>query len=384
MIGHQRCVPPEIAELNALINDADEKIEISLTVSGTKPTFGQLEFARRLLVLYGKGGKAFRFSPNHSDSGNRGYALEVAGDAPVSCAQFPRDMMFAGITAVPLDAGFASDKLANGSEIPNGYFGKASIKAKLSKYAEKLGKDPSAFVGVFTSEYRDGFTKKRRYWVVVQACNPEISQEFYEKIVEVEGTSTWDSVFASGHIVQKCIEDQRRHRAVIVFAAILACGLGPFHESKDPKVTASSVIDSKATISKTFNTIEKKRGGGFVYLSDMVSTKTISSSGTILCEPGKLGLVVLHGPWTFGEGAETVGFPVSTSSMQKGSQIGGDCSPCDVYFWASDAPKNPALSVLGARKRDDATWREIEKELGFNAKSGYTELTPLLVMLNSV
>lgn len=379
MIGRQRCVPQEVAELAELVEAADKKIDTSL---GPGPSRGEIEFARRILVLYGEHAKGFWFAPNHSCcEPARGYQLGVTGDAPMSCAQFPEDTMFNGMLAFPLDAGVASGKLATGQEIPDGYFNQEFIRDAMRKCADKLGTDPTSFLGVFESTYRRGYEKKKRYWIVVQACSEKVSQEFFECIVEVEGSRTWDEVFSKGKLASKYIAEQCKHRAILVAVLARAFKLGNIADGGGLDDTIKGILSAPETISTVFNTIEH-RDGVYMYLSDVASSMSIPSSGILIKEPGRLGVQILHGPIEVRPDAKFIGFPVSTSPMQKTTSAPG-CNPCNAFFWHSDHPSNPALSTAGATTREDPKWVDLESMLGYRSERGFTVLDPLQVMLHS-
>jgi len=422
MFAIKRMPSTRQAELDELIETAQGKIGLGLVHSRdrTELSSAELRFATTAMLMYANAAIRFAFGPNHACCGEfdvpRGFQFNVSLDAPLYATPFPERSMYNGVMAFPLDKGTWCHLTSKRKPIPPGYFSIAavrqSIQSRLSE-AEHLGDDDTNYAGIFSTTVREGFENRVQYWAVVQCHSTAVSEQFYNYLCEQEAShgdvargatryTTWRSFFLKDQRVAEFVEQQRRHRAKVLCTLVRACGLGPIAETTSETDNVQFLLDSPDTIHVSFNSIERIEahddsrlaGDALAYLSDMVSYKTIASSGTVLREPARLGLAILRGPWTRPKHPLDTGFPCSTGhrtavrALRLAELSAADRAamrPNETHFWehADDRPLNLNLATVEANRRDDRRWRKIESLLGYDKAHGLVDLRPVQVKLHS-
>jgi len=417
MFAMHRAPPERQPQLDALIETATRKIGTCLVYGATRAELhdSEMRFATSAMLMYGEHAKRFAFGPNHAACGEfetpRGFQFNVAAEAPLYATPFPERGMFNGVMAFPLERGARCNELASSKRaIPSGYFGQKAVRQSIQKLVNEdkhLGDDDTNYAGIFSTTVRDGFENRLQYWAVVQCHSTEVSEQFYAYLCDKEAChgdvlrgskgsdyTTWNEFFLKDERVAQFAAKQREHRAKVLCTLIRACGLGPVSESKSLADNVEFLLESPHTIHVTFNTVEQLDADSLAFLSDSVSYKSITSAGTILREPARLGLALLRGPWATPRHPLDAGFPCSTGhrtairlldleSLSESER--GAMRQNETHFWehASRRPFNTNLATTEANTRDDRRWKKIESLLGFDRTSGMIDLRPVQVKLHS-
>src|SRR6056297_609582 len=414
MFAVDRSSPAEQPEIGALIQKAHKKTSWSLTHSRKRDELSaaELRFAATASLMYADAAVSFSYAPNHACCGEyetpRGFQFTVARTAPLYATPFPQSNMFNGVLAFPLDKGLHCNQTTKGQSLRPGYFSKSSVRKSIDNFIKEdsdLGEDETNYAGIFSTTVRDGFENKLQYWAVVQCHSTKLSEQFYDYLCDnearhgdVDGNKgkwqTWHAFFMNDQRVNDIMQKQRCHRAEVLCKLIRACGLGRIAESTSKEENINFLLNSPDAVHVDFNAVEAVDEDNLAFLSDLVSYKSISSSGTVVREPSRLGLALLRGPWTAPAKALEVGFPCSTGhrSSVRGRSLAdysaeerNGMKPNETHFWerASQRPLNVNLATKDANLREDRRWAAIEACLGYNRKNGVVDLRPVQVKLHS-
>lgn len=351
----------------------------------------------------------FAFAPNHAFAGRnrppRGFIMDMRDTAPLFDVGFPERSMFNGIMAFPLDKGENSSLLANGEEVPPGYFSSPLVRERIDKAITEehmLGDDDTNYAGIFSTTVREGFSERTQYWAVVQCHSTKVSEKFFDALCKNSvahreanspGKVTWKAFFGNEAIF-KMAEKQREHRARVICALVNACGLGTIADSTAIRDNVQYLLDSEHTIKLTTTGVERVDENSLSFLSDNISTRLVTKTGLILREPGKLGLSLLRGPWGTPSHPRDVGFPCTTGHRVAVRSIRLDELDADqkkmmgtdrVFFWerAEELPYNLNLCTKGVLSYESKERRRIERIFGFDAERGRLCLQPVQVKLHT-